>query len=272
MLQFSIGMPFENSSGCVARPRSFERGVVISWLVPSLLVLFAGLSAGGLSAADTTAIKTLTAERAEQLVAEHKGPLDLAGLSELPIDVAAVLAGYDGDLLLDGLLSLSPQAAEALASHAGSAGKAVDPEAIAARVSEAFEQGDLRLSRFEEIVTEFGGEGSIPALSLGGLIALKPDVAAALAGHTGDLRLDGLKSLSAEAAAALATHVGSLSLSGIDGLDADVAEALAPHMGDVFIPDAVLERVTAELQPPATPVSPDGAEPGSNEDIDPAAE
>lgn len=265
-------MPFENSLRCVARPRSPERGVIISWLVPSLLVLFDGLIAVRLSAADTTAIKTLTAERAQQLVEEHKGPLNLAGLSELTIDVAAVLARYEGDLLLDGLSSLSPQAAAALATHAGSAGKAVDPEAIAARVSEAFEQGDLQLSRFEEIIAEFGGEGSIPTLSLGGLIAMKPDVAAALAGHTGDLRLDGLKSLSAEAAAALATHVGSLSLGGIDGLDADVAEALVPHRGDVFIPDAVLEKVTAELQPPATPVSPDGTEPGSNVDIDRAAE
>lgn len=212
------------------------------------------------SAAETAGLKTLTTDQARQLIADHQGPLDLSGLPSLSAEVAAVLAAYEGDLLLDGLSSLSPAAAAALATHGGSAGKAVDPEAIAARVSEAFEEGDVQLSRFEEIIAEFGNDGPLPALSLGGLGEMPPDVAAAVAGHMGDLRLDGLKTLSVESAGALAAHVGGLSLAGIDGLDADVAEALAPHMGDVLIPDAVLEKVTAELQPPTPPAT--------NEDTD----
>lgn len=227
-----------------------HRRLVVS-LSSTLFALWGSMGA----AAETAAIKSLTVAQAEQLIAEHEGPLDLSGLSTLPADVAAVLAGYDGDLVLDGLSSLSPQAAAALAAHAGSAGRAVDPEAIAARVTEAFEEGDLELSRFEEIIAEFGGDGPIPAVSLGGLSEVTPDVAAALSQHMGDIQLDGLKTLSLESAQALASHVGGLSLAGIDGLDPDVAEALIPHLGDVFIPDAVLEKVTAELQPPTPPAT-----------------
>ena len=224
-------------------------------LVVSLVSTFFALSGSLGAAAETEAIKALSVAQAKQLIAEHDGPLDLSGLSTLPADVAAVLAEHDGDLILDGLTLLSPATAAALAAHAGAAGKVVDPEAIAARVTEAFEEGDLEISRFEEIIAEFGGDGPIPAVSLGGLSEVTPDVATALSQHLGDIQLDGLKTLSLESAQALASHVGGLSLAGIDGLDPDVAEALIPHRGDVFIPDAVLEKVTAELQPPTPPAA-----------------
>ncbi len=227
-------------------------------------LVLAALWAGTASAAETSGIKALTAEQARQLITDHEGPLDLSGLAMLPADVTAVLAGHDGDLVLDGLTSLSPQAAAALAAHTGSTGAAVDPDAIAARVFEAFEEGDLQSGRFETIIAEFGGEGPLPMLSLGGIADLSPAVAQALARHLGDIRLDGLRTLSVESAAALAHHVGGLSLAGIEALDPDVAEALAPHLGDVFIPDAILEKVTADLQPP--PAAPSGSDDMGAED------
>ena len=108
---------------------------------PSLrvLVLFlSGLALGSTAGAadelpaDTNTIESLTVEQASTLVAEFPGvtvpfeiegfgpqpwhrSLTLNGLKSIDAKTAEVLAGYNGPVVLDGLVTLSGEAAEALA-------------------------------------------------------------------------------------------------------------------------------------------------------------
>lgn len=221
--------------------------------VPLALVAVAGVlaSAHGTVGADSVVVDTaartaLTAAEAQEIVDQHAGPLDLSGIRELDPEVAVILGGYRGDLLLDGLTTLSVEAAAALASHGGAAGGDVDPHAIASRVAEAFEAGDLDGDRLAAIIGEFGGHADMPRLSLGGLESLDADVAAALAGHLGALGLDGLQTLGTESAQALAGHVGPLSLAGLENVAAlppEAVEALTGHVGEIIIPAEVLAAI-----------------------------
>jgi hypothetical protein len=93
-------------------------------------------------------------------------------------------------------------------------------------------------------------------LSLNGLTALSPAVAAALAKHepiaifgAGDLRLNGLKALSPQAAEALAAHQGMVLLHGLEKLDSvPLAQKLARQWGELRLGLTELSpRIAAEL-------------------------
>jgi hypothetical protein len=142
---------------------------------------------------DTDKIESLTVEQAQRLVTEFKGTwLYLNGLTTLSADAAKALAQHKGGLSLNGLTTLSDEAATALAQH----------------------KGDL---------------------SLTGLTTLDADAAKALAQYKGWLFLNGLNTLDAEAATALAQHKGELHLNGLTTLDAEAATALTQHKGTLSL-------------------------------------
>jgi hypothetical protein len=120
-------------------------------------------------------------------LAQHKGRrLYLNGLTTLSAEAATALAQHKGALFLNGLTTLSAEAATALAQHEGR------------------------------------------ELALDGLTTLSDETAKALAQYKGDLSLNGLSTLSDEAAKALAQHKDRLFLESISfSLTADSALAWA---------------------------------------------
>lgn len=165
---------------------------------------------------DLAALTRLSRESAKALAArEDGGPsthaLRLSGLKSLDADVAMALAGFRGDLWLDGLTSLSSDAARGLAAHKG---------------------GSIALDGLRTLSDEAGKElashkGS--GLSLDGLEVLSPTVARALAHYKGNqLRLDGVQTLSDKAATTLLMrHAGWLTLNGLTRLSPAAARVFA---------------------------------------------
>jgi hypothetical protein len=121
-------------------------------------------------AQETDRIKELTVEDAKRLAQDKSGRLLLNGLTTLSPEAAKELARFDGWLSLNGLKSLSKEAAEALATHKG-------------------------------------------PLHLDGLTAISPEVARAQSQHNGELSLKGLTSLPDEVGVALAKQTGGASVS-----------------------------------------------------------
>jgi len=140
-------------------------------------------------AQDTIKLKELSAEDARRLAQDRSGRLLLNGLASLSPEAAKELARFDGWLSLSGLASLSDEVAEALGQHKGH-------------------------------------------LHLDGLTKISDAAAKALARHNGELSLKRLTSLSDEAATALAKHSGGrLYLNGVKALSTDAAKALAQRKG-----------------------------------------
>ncbi|MBM3997685.1 MAG: DUF1588 domain-containing protein [Planctomycetes bacterium] len=140
-------------------------------------------------AQDTIKLKELSAEDARRLAQDRSGRLLLNGLTTLSPEAAKELARFDGWLSLNGLASLSDEVADALGQHKGH-------------------------------------------LHLDGLTKIADAAAKALARHNGELSLKRLTSLSDEAATALAKHSGGrLYLNGVKALSTDAAKALAQRKG-----------------------------------------
>jgi len=95
----------------------------LAWMCVVGIGLFLGAADGTdqRPAADTSGIRRLDARRARRLVAAFDGDdLALDGLQTLSTDAARALAEFKGrSLSLDGLKTLSPEAARALAGFAG---------------------------------------------------------------------------------------------------------------------------------------------------------
>ncbi len=120
-------------------------------------------------------------------------PKDPSSLQELTLDQAAALA-HESFIHLDGLTTLSPEAAK----------KLIEP------------------SRIETPVLDFR------SLSLNGLKAMTPDLAAELATYKGLLSLDSLAELAPDSAGLLASAPFGLSLNGLTNITPEVAKALSP--------------------------------------------
>lgn len=165
---------------------------------------------------DLALLPRLSSESARALAARRDGgpavfALCLAGVRILDADVAIALAGFRGSLWLDGLTSLSPEAARGLAAHTG---------------------GSISLNGLRTLSDEAGkalathrGDG----LSLDGLQVLTPAVASALSHYKGHhLGLDGVRTLADEAATALRMrNTGWLTLNGLTKLSSAAARAFA---------------------------------------------
>lgn len=165
---------------------------------------------------DLDTLPMLSIESAAALAARENGgaavfALRLGGLKSLAADVARALAGFRGELLLNGLTSLSPAAARGLAAHKGGM---IVLDGLGMLTDEA-----------AKALGSHRGSG----LSLNGLQGLSPAVAQALARYKGrQLWLDGVRTLSDEAATALVMrHAGWLTLNGLTSLSPAVAGVFA---------------------------------------------
>lgn len=223
--------------------------------------------AGSVVAQDVSKLKSLTVEKARELVAQK--PVTRAGLdgrfwpfdslTSLSPEVAAVLAEVNIPLSFNGLTEISPETAAALAKHPANAKagfahlrlngvKRLSPEAAAAL---AAHEGKVLLYSLEQLdslplAQRIGNETGEIRL---GLATLTPEIAAELAKNKGTmnfrpngygrvdraasvLRLDNIESLSPEAAEALAAHEGLLVLNGLTSLQPEVAASLAKRTGN----------------------------------------
>ena len=130
-------------------------------------------------------LKSLTPKQAKNLAQREGQVLYLNGLASLSEDAAKALAQYNGYMYLNGLTTLSDDAVKALAQH------------------------------------KIG-------MSLDGLTTLSDEASEALSHHAGFLWLSGLATVSDKAAKSLSQHKGPvLSLNGLTQLSAEAAKALA---------------------------------------------
>lgn len=156
--------------------------------------------------------------------------LMLSGLKHLDADTAAVLASFrGGELRLDGLESLAPDVAMALAVFSGIL-RLDGLKTLDAATAAAFEPAKI--------------------LSLGGLVALDAPTAKELSRGKGFLCLDGVTAIDVAVAAALAAREGGLSLGALIARDADALEALAGFRGQWLLlhcPQPLTKQLAAVL-------------------------
>jgi len=186
-----------------------------------------------------------------QVLADTEALLQLglsdAGTSPGHMALLTKLAAQENDLTLDGLSSLTPTAAEILATH--KTGKlsldgmtTLSPELAA--VLAQHEGETLGLDGLEELsvetATALGTYERI--LWLDGLQEISGEVAAALAGKQHQLTLNGIQEISLDVARALTEHEGELLLNGIMEISDDAAEAISHHRGGIAMTS--LEQVT----------------------------
>jgi len=120
--------------------------------------------------------------------------LRLDNIRSLSVEAAEALAAHEGVLVLNGLESLVPAVAAALARRTGNA----------------------KTNRPGTLV-------------LNGLPAISPEAATALAAFPGELVLKAITELSSEGAAALARHKGRLHLTGLERISPAALESLRGH-------------------------------------------
>ena len=183
-------------------------------------------------------LTTLT-ETAAIALSTHVGPLFLDRLRSISEPVASILGRSLADTLsFDGLTSLSPESAAALAEHreAGTTlmldGLKKLPQGVAAGLAK--HQGDLFLQGITAL-----SESEAAALSehrggqllLSSIRTITPSVAAALSSYKHVLGLDGIIKLDDDVASALAKHHGMLTLRGVEAMPAPIAEVLAKSNG-----------------------------------------
>ena len=204
---------------------------------------------------------------AAKAICQREGDLYLNGLTTIPIDVLKSLAenklpGVRPVVYLDGLTSLTDEAAAILASWPKWSGELPVLPALSEKIATALAASPswdgklpaVRMIPVEVAQTLAQRRGD---LLLDSLTTLADDVAAALAKHrgyrpenaiapgadkdvvaamerhrAGTLSLNGLTSLSDKAAAALAQHEGRLSLGGLKTLSDSAAQSLAGYKGE----------------------------------------
>jgi len=165
--------------------------------------------------ADLNSLQALTLPQAKVL-AVRKETLSLNGLLSISADIASVLGGHEGGMLiLNGLEVLGPEEAASLAKHRG-----------------VLSLDGLR--SLDEATAEALSEHS-DTLFLNALDVLPANVAARLAKHKGDINLNGVTDLPLESAEALAKHAGALSFNGLRALSDQCATALVKHAGHISL-------------------------------------
>jgi hypothetical protein len=192
----------------------------------------------------TDDLVALTATQASDLVATAKKipsgrRLRLNGLTTLSDEAARTLAQHKGDLSLDGLTTLSNEAAEALAQHKGDLSlnglTALHSVELATKLARQRGLSLNGLTTLSGEVAEALSQHKLWFLSLNGLTMLSDEAARTLSHHEGDLSLNGLTMLTDEAAKALSQHKRDLSLNGLTMLTDEAAKALSQHKGDLSL-------------------------------------
>ncbi len=163
------------------------------------------------------------------------GWMELNGLTSISPDAASGLASFAGELELDGLATLDDEAAEAFSKSncaylSLSGVTTLSPNAassLARKANVSFTRGLTTISPevAEALVCRQGG------LVFHSLRILPPKILRTLAGYQGALELGGLSELSNEQAKILATRTGELELDGLSELSNEQAKILATHTG-----------------------------------------
>jgi hypothetical protein len=163
---------------------------------------------------DPVSVDYIDAATAERFL-EDPESVDIRWATGISDEAAAILADYGGDLLLDGLESLSPTAASALANHHG------------------YMLGLASLASLTEETGAALGTYKGKMIAFRGLEELSPEVAKGLSAFAGDiLEMDSLDSISDETAEALgSSRSDCLSLDGLMYLSAGAARGLANFRG-----------------------------------------
>ena len=171
----------------------------------------------------------ISVEQARELVRQVEagsrfGILQLSATTEITSEVAEVLAGFRGEMLILGLRSMPLTVAQALAQSRAAKVWLHSITSLSADAAEAIAQvpGQLVLSGLVELLSEplaakLAGR-QVP-LSFPYLQQLTPGTAAALSRHTGSLNLGGLTEVSPDVQNILADTVGALTLPNLSSLD-----------------------------------------------------
>ena len=216
-------------------------------------VLSAGFKKAHVGVLLLDGLTTLDAETAQALAhprGSFPAQVSLGGLTTIDAATAAQLVTVQG-LWLNGLTSLTPEAARALA-----AGK---PMPAGGQGGRPTAMGHLSLNGLETLSPEAAAAlAAVPrhVLTLDGLTTLPPDVAKGFANtKISRLSLNGLQSLAPEAAALLASSkaIKDLSINGLTTLAPDAARALAGvtslHLDGLTDIDGDLARAIVEAKP-----------------------
>lgn len=219
-------------------------------------------------------LTTLSDEAARALAKHTGGRLMLKGLATLSGEAAKAFAGRKGggptyQTVLDGLTSLSPEAAAALAESHGHNWRGDLPgfKTVPVDVAQALakRQGGVSLPGLttlsDEAAKALGGKlgGNLPRLTsltvesakaiagpvpgqfhrslvLDSLTSLPDDIAKAIGGKDsrGNLHLNGLKSLTPMAAKTICQREGDLYLNGLTVISDESLKALAEHKAPGF--------------------------------------
>lgn len=184
----------------------------------------------------------LTVDKAQDLVAGSDGDLCLDDVVSLTVEAAEALAAHKSLLSLQGLSELSEDLAIALAKCPGDLclnGRTELTPAVAAALSQ--HQGELVLEDFDgfadEVVNELVkhvGPISVPQLRSLTNVALASRLARQF--NERELWLDSVTHLSSAAAEALALHSAEhLTLGMLENLDAETAGKIAEHYGPLCL-------------------------------------
>ena len=176
-------------------------------------------------------LETLTVEAAAALADSHPHNWDgqLPGLKTVPVDVAKALAKRQHGLSMEGLTSLSDEAAKALHGKLGG-----------------------NLPRLTSLTVECAKviAKSQRSLNFDGLTALPDDVALVIGGKegsSGNLHLNGLTSLTPIAAKAICQREGDLYLNGLTTIPDDTLKSLAEHKSPGYARPVVFLRGLTKL-------------------------
>jgi len=195
----------------------------------------------------------ITVQQARELVqkveAESRfGILQLSKTYEITPEVAQVLAGFRGEMLILGLKSLSPEVAAALAESRAANVWLHSVTSVSPEASDAISKlrGHLVLTGLAKLDSVPLAEKLVArpdALSFPYLKKMTPEVALALTRSERRLTLAGLTDVSPEVQEKLAETAGSLSLPSLASLDSlPLAKKLAASV--VLLPE--LKRLSAE--------------------------
>jgi hypothetical protein len=153
-----------------------------------------------------------------------------------------------GELLLDGLTSLSPEIAEGLAQASVSRLSLNGITSIDVMTAEKLATSQARLLELRRLqsieesaaasLSRFSGDFSLDSLTSGGNLptVLKCPIANVLRKHRGGVAIRGIEELTADAAGELSLHGGpAMSLDDLKVLPAFVAEKLVPYVGKLSL-------------------------------------
>ena len=178
---------------------------------------------------------SLTDAEAAEIKAKPWTQLYLNKVESMSDEALADLASHDGKIVLTGLKSITPRAAQALATHKGALllGLESPSDEIIATLSKL--DGPLFLDaikRLSDATAESLGAQHVGELGLDGVVELNDRQSQLLAKHRGMLRLRGVRGLTLKMASALASSTFGVTLADSPELTPEIRAALSRTHGN----------------------------------------